>query len=362
MKIRSIKNNEIFGDTIVDRVFRYQNNVQVISMSAIVRTNDGEMPLTPIANDNVFTFDLNGLNLEKGSKSLITYKAKLTFNEEIVDKTILIEELSIVSALGATGDVQSEFDINVEVGENVFDVSFSLAQIFLGSGQVLNNYELAVQNGFSGTLPEWLESLKGKDGKSLTFADLTPEQIESLKGKDGKSLTFEDLTPEQRELLKGERGESGKRDFHFITESFVTTSNIRQNVPNLSFAFKAGKRYSVELIGTYQTVALTTGGSVGFILSDGSAIINGFIRLAMNAVGASTALEAPIYSINSSNATVGSFLTTTAVSPINTPIHCYSKFVLFPLTDGVLNVQFGSEINTSEARLNSGTMLFVEEI
>lgn len=43
-------------------------------------------------------------------------------------------------------------------------------------------YELAVQEGFEGTIDEWLESLHGE----VDFADLTDEQKESLRGRDGK--------------------------------------------------------------------------------------------------------------------------------------------------------------------------------
>lgn len=42
-------------------------------------------------------------------------------------------------------------------------------------------YELAVLKGFQGTEEEWLESLKGRDGKPFTYEDLTPEQITELQ-------------------------------------------------------------------------------------------------------------------------------------------------------------------------------------
>ena len=43
------------------------------------------------------------------------------------------------------------------------------------STEALSAYELAVQNGFTGTLTEWLESLKGADG------------INGTNGKNGKN-------------------------------------------------------------------------------------------------------------------------------------------------------------------------------
>ena len=122
-------------------------------------------------------------------------------------------------------------------------------------------YDIAVDNGFSGTEEEWVKSIKGehgekgekgergeqgKTGKSLTFSDLTKEQIESLKGKDGKDgkssyelavdegfqgdldeyldslhgekgepLKFSDLTEEQIQSLKGK---DGTMTFEDLTE------------------------------------------------------------------------------------------------------------------------------------------------
>lgn len=67
-------------------------------------------------------------------------------------------------------------------------------------------YELAVDNGFTGTLAEWLESLKGPAGSDSTkpgpagksayqlavdagFSGTQAEWLESLKGADGKAST-----------------------------------------------------------------------------------------------------------------------------------------------------------------------------
>ena len=51
--------------------------------------------------------------------------------------------------------------------------------------------------------------LKGENGKTFTFDDLTEEQKASLKGDKGEALTFDDLTDEQKEQLKGEKGDTG---------------------------------------------------------------------------------------------------------------------------------------------------------
>lgn len=45
----------------------------------------------------------------------------------------------------------------------------------------LSAYELAVENGFTGTLAEWLASLKGKDGENGV------DGKNGVNGSDGKS-------------------------------------------------------------------------------------------------------------------------------------------------------------------------------
>lgn len=56
-----------------------------------------------------------------------------------------------------------------------------------------NAYQIAVDQGFQGSVDEWLESLKGPKGDP---------------GKDGE-VSFEALTPEQKAELKGDKGDQG---------------------------------------------------------------------------------------------------------------------------------------------------------
>lgn len=88
-------------------------------------------------------------------------------------------------------------------------------------------YEIAVENGYTGTEKEWLASLKGRDGKdgvdgkdgdkgdkgdAFVFSDFTEEQLASLKGEKGEKgepFTFADFTTEQLASLKGEKGDKG---------------------------------------------------------------------------------------------------------------------------------------------------------
>ncbi len=62
-----------------------------------------------------------------------------------------------------------------------------------GSSGGLSAYELAVQNGYSGTLGQWLESLQGRDGKSAYelavqegYSGSLNQWLDSLQGEDGE--------------------------------------------------------------------------------------------------------------------------------------------------------------------------------
>ncbi len=81
----------------------------------------------------------------------------------------------------------------------------------------LSAYELAVQNGFTGTLAEWLVSLKGKDGENGVDGQPGKDGVDGkdgVNGSDGKSAYiiavehgFSGTETEWLESLKGADGE-----------------------------------------------------------------------------------------------------------------------------------------------------------
>lgn len=73
-------------------------------------------------------------------------------------------------------------------------------------------YEVAVQQGFKGTVDEWLASLVGPPGQdgSIKFEELTPEQKEMLRGPKGEPFVYSDFTQEQLEALRGPQGIQGE--------------------------------------------------------------------------------------------------------------------------------------------------------
>src|SRR5699024_9200716 len=61
-------------------------------------------------------------------------------------------------------------------------------------------YDIAVDNGFTGTEKEWVKSIKGEKGDKLTFDDLTPEDKEELKGEPGEDGKDGASVPEDRSI------------------------------------------------------------------------------------------------------------------------------------------------------------------
>lgn len=102
-------------------------------------------------------------------------------------------------------------------------------------------YAIAVSHGFGGTEQDWLDSLRGPQGREgvpgppgpkgapFTYADFTPEQLEGLKGTRGEQgppgpkgepFKYTDFTAAQLEALRGPQGPKGEPlRFEDLTES-----------------------------------------------------------------------------------------------------------------------------------------------
>ena len=106
----------------------------------------------------------------------------------------------------------------------------------------LSAYELAVENGFTGTLAEWLASLKGKDGENGVdgkdgsdgksayiiavehgFSGTETEWLESLKGADESDADDMDLS-----------GYATKAELQKITENAVYLENLIKQTSSVS--------------------------------------------------------------------------------------------------------------------------------
>jgi hypothetical protein len=140
---------------------------------------------------------------------------------------------------------------------------------------------------------------------------------------------------------------------------FPSSVTTRANVTGWTIPILAGKKYLLEIVGTYQSAAVGTGGSLGFVLASGAVTpVHGFVEMAIANTAVATGLKGTIHTINTTNTTANSFMTSTGVGVINSP-HSLNATVRFTCTTtGVMNVQWASE-TTSSAQINADSTLFV---
>ena len=87
-------------------------------------------------------------------------------------------------------------------------------------------YELAVEQGYEGTIAEWLASLKGERGEQGIQGERGEQGIQGERGEQGiqgiqgetgpkgdtgEPFTYSDFTEEQLAALKGAKGDTGEQ-------------------------------------------------------------------------------------------------------------------------------------------------------
>jgi hypothetical protein len=148
-----------------------------------------------------------------------------------------------------------------------------------------------------------------------------------------------------------------------LASDFSSTSTIRADVTGMSFPVVAGKKYKISLIGDYQTGVTTTGGSIGFVLPSGTGTIKGFATMAvLTTTQTASDLTATIRAISNVNTIAGSFITSSAVSPINSPHYFRANLIFDCITTGVFQLQYASEFASSASKMNAGSCLIVETL
>lgn len=134
----------------------------------------------------------------------------------------------------------------------------------------------------------------------------------------------------------------------------VTPALVEDDGGDWAIPVEVGQKLRVRVIATYQTAATTTGGKLNITASSAAGSING---RATGAIDASAAVATDLV------LTIGALpftLTTTAVSAIDTPHHIGMEFVFVCTTAGSLEIRWGSEVASSAAQLNAGSMLIWE--
>ena len=155
---------------------------------------------------------------------------------------------------------------------------------------------------------------------------------------------------------------TAQREVITLASNFPSTTSSRANVTGMSFSVTAGKKYKISLIGDYQTGVTTTGGSIGFVLTSGTGTIKGFVTMAISQSTVATDLTTTIRAINGTNTTAGSFIISTGVSVINSPHYFTGELIFDCVTSGVFQLQFASEVASTSAQLNSGSVMIIETL
>ena len=104
--------------------------------------------------------------------------------------------------------IQTKFEFPNVVSQkeiNYFGNEMQLVYEGSVSSLVNNPYDLAIKNGFKGTLSDFLASLKGEKG------DKGDRGLPGGAGPKGKDFTYDDFTASQLANLVGPRGQQGER-------------------------------------------------------------------------------------------------------------------------------------------------------
>ena len=423
--IKTIKTCEIFSDSIFARSFSFDEALQKVTakIQKSDSANVQNIELTKISN--IFSLEIEPLNLAVGNYKItyifeILISGKLIRKTGLIENLSILK-----IGCNCEKSENENLDFSIELNQTVIDVELNFSVLNIGSISESGKsaFDIAVENGFVGTEIEWLISLKGTDGSDgkdgtngqngndFKFSDFTPSQLNDLKVK-GDPFTFQDLTPAQVILMKGTdgvngangangtngkdgkdgvngtngtNGINGKNAFELwqienpsetyndfkndiirkksisLLENYASSSNILTEVSNLNFNLQSGKNYRIKLLGTVQSVAITTGINIAFTF-DGNIIANGFVESSLTHLASATTLRSTIFNIDASTATIGSNLITTGTGVVNTPVMINAEMVVRCIDSGTFKTWFASEINTSKSQLNIGTTFIIEEI
>ncbi len=146
------------------------------------------------------------------------------------------------------------------------------------------------------------------------------------------------------------------------TNATTTPTTIASTIADVDWVHTlvAGKTYSFNIYGQYQTVGLGTGARLNLLGAGGLAgSVSGSMWGAIAQGTNATTLDAGLYSF--ANA-AGSFILTTAVNPINSPHDNGMDFLYTCTTGGTVAIHFATEVAASSAQMNIGSMLVVDEL
>lgn len=143
-----------------------------------------------------------------------------------------------------------------------------------------------------------------------------------------------------------------------LAANFSSSSTTPAAITGWSFAVTSGVTYHIQVIGSYQTAATTTGGIIGISLTTATGTVRGSARGSIVSTAANSELMIPIVATSGA----GSTLTTTGVTAINSP-HFIGLDIIFTCTGtGAFNIVWGSEVNASAAQINQNSALIYQAL
>lgn len=213
------------------------------------------------------------------------------------------------------------------------------------SPDISGNVSLAISD-----IPNLSSSLSGKQDTLSSGINIISVNGNSILVPTNLLLA----TPSDLALLQA--------NFPFSIKLATTYSSSTTNRADVAMKFdvKSGKKYKIDLLAAYETVATTTGGSLGFVLVNGGAgSLKGVVEMQ---TGTASSEKALFSAINNNNTTVGSFITSSQVSAANTPQFILGSLHFQCTADGVFQLQWGSEVSGSSASFGKESVMIVTSI
>ena len=153
----------------------------------------------------------------------------------------------------------------------------------------LSAYELAVQEGFTGSLAEWLNSLKGADGKDGTDGVDGKDGIDGKDGADGKDgengLSAYEIAVQngfvgtESEWLASLKGKDGIDGISPEISDFATTEYVEERLSEILVILENLPTASTVTLFSYgEDVPEKYGSSIFTIYQNGIQDLNSYIR------------------------------------------------------------------------------------
>ena len=225
---------------------------------------------------------------------------------------------------------------------------------------IQNGYELNELHGVSVPSPSDNQVLYYSSSEGLWKSKSLAKSDVGLGNVDNTSDANKPISTATQTALDLKKNKAEQRIFE-TTSNQTTSSTTRADVTELTVPLLAGKKYRIELFGMMQSAAVTTGCSVGFYLSTGTATINGIIRGLVSTTASANAIDAFISVVTTTAGATGSFFTTSGVGAINSPHGLGGSFYIESDSNCDFKVQFGSEVAASTTLL-AGSALIVDQL